>query len=68
MAFLLTSVALNVREVFFVLILVLVFPDSSGVDASGRNMLVLALLLGSSSARTIILFFLGLCRRRLGLT
>ena len=61
-ASLLTSVALNVREVLLVFILVLVLLDSSVVDASGRGILALALLLGSFSARTIILVFFELCR------
>ena len=65
MAFLLTSIVLNVGEIFFVLILVLVFSDSSSVDVSGRNILALALLSGSSSIRTTVLFLLGLCRRGL---
>ena len=62
MAFLLTSVVFNVREVFLVLIFILVLPDCSGVDASSRGVLVLALLLGPSSTRATVLFFLRLCR------
>ena len=46
MALLLTSVALNIGEVLLVRIFVLILSDSSGVDASGRSILVLALLLG----------------------
>ena len=61
MALLLTSVALNDGEILLVLILVLVLSDSSGVDASGRNILALTLSLGFSSARITVLFFLGLC-------
>ena len=62
MAFLLTSVALNVGEVFLVLILVLAFPDCSGVDASGRGVLALALSLGLFLTRVTVLFLLRLCR------
>ena len=65
MTFLLAGVALNVGKVF--LVFILVFPDSSGVDASGRSILALALSSRSSSTRTIVLFLLGLCRRGLSL-
>ena len=62
MAFLLTSVAFNVGEIFLVLILVLVLLDCSGVDASSRGVLALVLLSGPSLTRTTVLFFLRLCR------
>ena len=62
MAFLLTSVVLNVGEIFLVFILVLVFFDYSGVDACGRGVLALALSSGSSSTRATVLFLLRLCR------
>ena len=61
-AFLLISIALNVGEVFLVLILILVLPDRSDVDASSKGVLTLALLLGPSSTRTTVLFLLRLCR------
>ena len=66
MALLLTSLALNIGEVLLVLILVLVLPDSSGVNTSSRGILALALLSGFSLARTIVLVLLGLYQRRLG--
>ena len=66
MAFLLINVALNIGEVFPIFIFILIFPDSDSVDASGRSILSMPLLLRSSSARTTILVLLGLCRRGLG--
>ena len=65
MTFLLTSVALNVREILLVLIFVFVLPDSSSVDTGGRGILALALLSESFLVRTTVLVLLGLCRRGL---
>ena len=68
MAFLLTSVPLNVGEVFLVLILVLVILDNNSVDVSGRGILALILSSRFFLAKTTVLIFLGLCQRGLGLT
>ena len=68
MAFLLINIALNIRKVLLILIFVFVLPDSSGIDASGRSILALALLSGFSLARTTVLVLLGLYWRGLGFT
>ena len=68
MAFLLINVVLNIGEVFFILIFVFVLLDSSGVDASDRGILALALLSKSSLAKMTVLVLLGLCWRGLGPT
>ena len=68
MAFLFISVALNIGEVLLVLILVFVLPDSSGVDASGRSILALALSSGFFLVRMTILFFFRLYQRGLSPT
>ena len=68
MAFLLTSVILNVGKVLLVFIFVFVFPDSSGVDASTRSILALALSSEFSLARITVLVLFRLCQRILGPT